>query len=265
MVSGAMAGRQTNRQVLIFCVEGGQASWERVFVQSGLQARALPVLQARPLSDNAHQARIRNTLAQLDHYRWLLFGSRRGVVFFQQFLEAFGQDASALAHMELGVVGQKTARNLPDRWPGAVTARVASNLQALLDAVAAVSPPGTAVLNPTSLESLEKIKPNVPASLRLTRLPIYHLTLLESSRTPVRSALKSARKAVLCFTSPSSFDALLHLVEDPAVLQRMPVATLGPSTSTFIRRKGFSVTVEAPRPEARLLAQTLAAYLNRPR
>jgi hydroxymethylbilane synthase len=88
-----------------------------------------------------------------------------------------------------------------------------------------------------------------------------------SSRALLDHALAAGPFAALTFASPSAIDGLLQLASPAArePLMAIPVASVGPRTTSAARAAGFTEVVEAPSPDAGVLAEVAAELALRTR
>lgn len=199
-------------------------------------------------------------LKNLAGFDWLILSSPNGVDALFHFLALAEVAPERLLGLQIGTVGKKAARRLTGALPGAGVAAEAENLQALLDYLSdSAIKEVLRVLHSTSVQSLEKIHPQLPPGIRLLRLPLYRATPDASHSPEALAALRSQRFDAIVFTSPSSFDYFRALVGD----FQSALAVLGETTAEHLRREGCTVHILPGRPDAETLAQAVEDFFYR--
>lgn len=88
--------------------------------EQGAEVLELPAIRTEPLED---KTRIREALAQLDRYQWLVFTSPTGVEVFFEEMRSSGRDIRALGLAKVAAIGEGTRKKLlennliPDLMP----------------------------------------------------------------------------------------------------------------------------------------------------
>lgn len=100
------------KTVLITRAAGQSSSFAQLLMAAGAQVLELPALEIRPPSSWQGADR---AIADLTQYDWLILTSANAVQGFLDRLLSQGKDLRALAHLQLAVVGNKTAAVLEQR------------------------------------------------------------------------------------------------------------------------------------------------------
>jgi uroporphyrinogen III methyltransferase / synthase len=182
-------------------------------------------------------ASLRDALAGLDRYDWLVLTSPNGA---RRTLDALG-DARRLAGVRIAVMGTGTAAAVRERFvePDLVPERFVA--ESLLEAIPPPPVGGARVL----VSRAEVARDVLPDGLRAAGWEVDVVDAYRTVRaTPERAALDRVADAdVITFTSSSTVTNFLAI----AGAERVPstVACIGPITARTARDAGLTVDVEA--------------------
>lgn len=102
----------THKTILVTRAMGQASAFTTLLNEQGATVLDLPALEIRPPSS---WAAVDQALENLDGFHWLVLTSANAVNFFLDRLLEQGYDLRQLAHLNLAVVGKKTARVLRER------------------------------------------------------------------------------------------------------------------------------------------------------
>ncbi|MGH9432500.1 MAG: uroporphyrinogen-III synthase [Terriglobia bacterium] len=205
--------------------------------------------------------RLDSAIFRLDQFDFLIFTSVNGVRSFMKRLQHCGQNAMALARLEVGAIGPATAEAL--REAGVRVDFIPRQYQAegLLESLDGREVRGKRFLIPRARVARDL----VPRALtgrgaKVEVVEAYQTVLPGYSAGEVKKRL-TPMPDVLTFTSSSTAYHFVELAEREGLLSGMKgclVASIGPVTSDALRQLGFSVAVEARESTIPGLIQALA-------
>lgn len=230
----------------------------------GAEVIELPALRFAPPSD---ETALRELIASLPSNapEVLAFSSANGVRFFFDALAAASKDARALAPARVAAIGPATAAAL--RHKGIEADLIAERyvaeglVEAILSHLA-----GRLGAARVALVRAEEGRDAIVDALREKGVAVE---VVSSYRTlsafdPLDSSARAAFAAgvdAVTFMSPSAVTHLCAaLGDDPALLEKTVIASIGPVTSEAIRARGLRVSVEAEPHTAEALLDALRAH-----
>jgi uroporphyrinogen III methyltransferase/synthase len=212
----------------------------------GAECLEFPTIQIAPPED---WGPLDHALKHLTTYDWLIFTSVNGVDFFFKRLFALGRDVRALGHIRTAAIGPATADRLaafglqtdilPDtyRAEGVVAAFQGETMR------------GCRVLLPRALEARSVLPQELQRmGAKVDAVTVYHTQPVAENRDQLLEQLQSGRVDMVTFTSSSTvknFAALLPDDQRQALMQGVPLASIGPITSQTAQALGFHVDLEA--------------------
>lgn len=220
----------------------------------------IPTIRIEPAPE---PARLRDAVAAMAEYDWVLFTSANGVRSCASQLRALGLDARAFGAAKVGCIGPKTAQELTSlgiRADLVATEYVAEGL--VRDLLARGSLGGSRVLLLRALEAREELPRALRAAgVSLDVVPAYQTLALDASgQERLRAAFCAAGPEratdapddprpvdVALFTSSSTVHALVDALgpDAGALLDGVVLASIGPVTSATMGARGLRVDVEA--------------------
>jgi uroporphyrinogen-III synthase len=223
--------------------------------------REIPSIAFAPPADPAP---LDAALRDLARFEWAVFASAAAVERTLERLRALGLDPSALAGLRLAAVGPATAEALaravrePDVVPATATGLAMAAALAPRVRGARVFLPRPAEGRPELLDGL------VAAGADVAAVEAYRTVPAAPERVrPLAAWIRAGEVHAVAFASPSSVKAVVAgLGEDAALLARVPLAAIGPSTAEAIRAAGFEVATQPARYTGPDLAEAVAARLG---
>lgn len=225
----------------------------------GAEVVEAPSIRIEPLD----QGPLRDALARLEEYDWLVVTSRNTVALVWEALRAAGGDAHALSGVRVAAVGPATAEAL--RELGVAIAVVPERFVAegVLEALRGRGDVrGRRVLFPAA----EGARDVLPAGLRelgatVDEIAVYRSVPDDSWRGAVAARLGRGEVDAVTFTSGST---VRHFVDAVGVelARRARVVTIGPVTSDAARAAGLDVAAEAHEATIPSLVDAVAEVLR---
>ena len=241
MESGPLA----QRTVVVTRPRAQAPSLTRPLQRHGARVVEFPTITIDPPED---PTALREAVAALATFDWLVCTSVNGVAAVVRALEATGRDpAAALSEVAIAAIGPATARAVRDAG-GTVAVvpeeeyRAEALVDALLDEIGNLS--GVRVLIARAAEA----RPVLPRRLReaggeVREVSAYRTTVANPDADRMRRLLEEGRIDWLTFTASSTVRNFVRLVDGATDSAR--VACIGPITAGTAREVGFSVEVTA--------------------
>ncbi len=223
---------------------------KRLLEDAGAEVVQFPTIEITPPASFESLDRV---IAAIADYQWLIFTSTNGVDAFFERLRQQGKDARCLAGVMIAAVGESTGDNLRARGiePDLVPAKFQSNaLLPLLEA----NQKGIR----TAVIRAAQGRDDLMDALRRRGGEVDMAVAYETRR--VSSAAAELHDIdMVTFTSGSTVDNFFELLPDPSVIDRALLASIGPTTSEAIRRRGREADIEA---ESATVPALVAAILR---
>ena len=191
-------------------------------------------------------APLREALARLDEFDWLVLTSQNAVRYLWEELRGLGLDARALAACKVAAVGPATAAALlahglaVDVTPERFVAEGVLEALAQREDVA-----GARVLYATALGSREVLPEGLMTlGADVEVVHVYRSVPDPAAAAPLRAALEGGEADLVTFTSASTVRGWVEAVGE-TLATRVPAVCIGPATSEAARAAGLEVLVEA--------------------
>jgi uroporphyrinogen-III synthase len=253
--------RLDRRTIVVTRGKGGEDTLSTHLRTLGAEVREVPSIA---FADPADPAPLDAALVALGGFEWVVFTSGTAVDRTIDRLEALGKRAAALAPLRLAAVGPATAERLARRVrePDLVPAEAKGDA---LAATLGAHVRGRRVLFPRPAEGRpETVAGLLAAGAELTAVEAYR-TVAAPPETiaPLAAWLTGGEVDAVAFASPSAVDAVVGgLGPVAALLRRVVLAAIGPTTAEALRARGFEAAVQPERYTGRDLADAIAARLG---
>jgi uroporphyrinogen-III synthase/uroporphyrinogen III methyltransferase/synthase len=256
--------RLDRRTVVVTRSKGGEDALAARLRALGAEVREIPSIAFAPPADPGP---LDAALRDLARFEWAVFASATAVERTVERLAALGLAPASLARLSLAAVGPATAESLTRavRAPDLVPAESKGEVMA-----AALAPRvrGRRVLLPRPAEG----RPELLEGLRAAGADV---AAVEAYRTvpappeavrPLAAWIEAGEVSAVAFASPSAVRAVVAgLGERAALLRRVPLAAIGPTTAEAIRGEGLLVAAQPARYTGVDLADAIAALVGSPR
>jgi uroporphyrinogen III methyltransferase / synthase len=223
----------------------------------GAEPIEMPVTRIEPLDF----APLRDIIARLGDYSWVVFTSQNGVRIFWDAMTTYGAGSRSLHDMRVVGVGPATASALEERG---ITLSVHPSrfvAEGVLDAiVSSGSMEGARVL----YAAAEGARDVIPKGLEekgasVDRVDIYRSVPETSGATVMRARIEREEIDLVTYTAGSAVRAFVSAVGADTA-KRVGAASIGPVTSEVARGLGLDVVVEAREPTMRELVNAILGY-----
>ncbi|HEV2179981.1 MAG TPA: uroporphyrinogen-III C-methyltransferase [Gemmatimonadaceae bacterium] len=208
---------------------------------------------------------LRDALARLGAYQWVLFTSQNAVEIAWAALRDAGGDARRFAGVRVGAVGQATARALLDRGIAADVIPPRATAEGLAEALRQrPDVRGTRAL----FIKADGAGDTLPVALRAVGATVEEVVAYRtipdaSGASAARDALAANGVDAITFTSASTVRYFLHAVGSPEAIGLASVITMGPITSDAARSVGLTVHAESATATIDALVNAIMAMLPR--
>ena len=189
---------------------------------------------------------LRNEIARLDDYGWLIFTSQNAVAIFWEQLLGGGRDARALAGLAIAAVGPATAGALLERGIAVDVIPERFVAEALLEKLSdREDVSGSNVLYVTAEGSRDVLPEGLTAlGAEVNVIHAYRSIQDGTGASRLKRALESGTISAVTFTSASAVRSYVALVGEETSL-RAPGITIGPQTSEAVTAAGIELLAEA--------------------
>ena len=188
-----------------------------------------------------------SAISKITEYEWIIFTSTNGVDRFFARLFAKSLDARCLANAKIAAIGTSTADKLKNY--GIIADKVPTMFMAegILNVLKEDIKEGTKVLIPRA----QKAREALPIGLRELGAVVdvaetYCTKMADTNKDEIKTLLKEHKVDMVTFTSSSTVENLLKLIDDEKnLLDNVAKASIGPITANTCRKHGLTVDVEA--------------------
>jgi uroporphyrinogen III methyltransferase/synthase len=211
----------------------------------GAAVTECPTIAIRPPADPAP---LRQALANLRTFHWIVFASVHAVEAFFAALAEGGGDGRSLAGCKLCCIGPATAARLGQFGLRADLQPEEFNTDTLMEALAcATDMRGLRILCPRSdVAPPEMMDALAARGAGVTSVVAYRTQVDKAGAERLARLVKEGKVDWITFTSSSTVRGLLSAVEPEAMRDRsVRLASIGPATSATLRRAGLEPAVEA--------------------
>ena len=242
--------------------------------QAGEFARLLAAYGAEPISAPTIKMLPPPSWEALDHaietlssYAWLIFTSVNGIAPFMERLKHARRDVRALAHLQIGAIGPRTAEELTRYGLTADLVPSAFQAEGMVAAMIQHDLRGTKVLIPRA----EVARELLPEQLRMQGatvdvVPAYRTVRPESGLDQLKTELHAGVIDVVTFTSSSTVSNFVELIGGSEETRRMAakttIACIGPITARTAEEYGLPVTIMPGENTVPALAQAIVRYYS---
>jgi uroporphyrinogen-III synthase len=227
----------------------------------------VPLIDLRQNQDPAVLVEIQRAFASLSEYDDVLFSSTNSVRFFRQHAERLGLDASIRKlRARVLCIGLRTAREALDAgMPVHFVATGGRDAETMLREVRETLPPaGRRVLIPRSDIGRDVLVQGLRESgAEVDAIPFYCNRPPSVDGDRLRADLVAGRLPILTFTSPSTVEHFVALLDAPAraACARSIIGAIGNTTGRALREAGLEPDVVPERPGVREMVEAIAAHV----
>lgn len=255
------APRLDRRTVVVTRGRGGEDALSARLRELGAEVREVPSIAFAPPADPGP---LDAALRDAGRFAWVVFASATAVERTVARMRALGLDPAALARARLAAVGPATAERVarelrpPDLVPS--DARGEAMAAALAPHVA-----GREVLLPRPAEGRPELVEGLRAAGALLAAVEAYRTVPAPAEAirPLAAWIAAGEVDAVAFASPSAVDAVVAgLGADAALLRRVALAAIGPTTAAALRGAGLEPAVEPARHTGADLADAIAERLG---
>ncbi len=209
---------------------------------AGADVLEMPATRIEPLD----AAPLRDAIARLAEYGWVIFTSQNAVRIFWDALRAESRDARALAGVKVAAIGSATADALLDCGIAVDVAPDRYVAEGLLEALRdRRDVRGVRVLYAAAAGARETLQDGLAElGAMVDRVPVYRSVPDGTGAADLRERLLRGEVDLVTFTATSAVNAFVQAVGADAA-SRAPAASIGPITSAAARAAGLDVVVEA--------------------
>ncbi|MEW6041213.1 MAG: uroporphyrinogen-III C-methyltransferase [Elusimicrobiota bacterium] len=233
-------------------------------VALGAEVLELPAIEIRPVGKNSG---LRKEIDKIKQYDWIIFTSANGVMSFFKLFMCLIKDVRKLGHIRIGSIGPGTTSEIAKYGIRAdVTAKqaVAEGLIKELESVDKWK--NKKVLIPRA----EKGRDVLPAALKklgakVNVVKAYTTVMPSHTALNVLNDILNDKYDLISFSSSSTFENFIRLMGKRnfrRIGKNLKAASIGPITSSLIRKAGIEPKVEAGEHTIAGLVQAIKSYFS---
>jgi len=223
----------------------------------GAVVREVPAIKIAPPEDHS---RLDEAIESLTSYDWIVFTSSNGVRYFFERLRKSNHDIRSLNGIKLATIGSKTAEELErrglcvDHVPEEYKAeKLLKDLKEELDEKKRLLLPRTPRARDLLKDGLEE------EGHEVDEVETYRTLSTELPEDAERD-IEDGIYNMITFTSSSTVENFIEMIEDKRCLEDMIVAAIGPITAETARRNGLEVDIVASEYDIEGLYEAIIEY-----
>lgn len=245
------------RRIVVTRASDQASELVRLLAERGAEPIEMPVTRIEPLDF----APLRDIIARLGDYGWVVFTSQNGVRIFWDAMTTYGAGSRALHDVRIVGVGPATAGALEERG---VTLSVRPSrfvAEGVLDAmVSSGKVEGVRVLYAAAEGARDVIPKGLEAAGALVdRVDIYRSVPDTTGASAMRARIEQEEIDLVTYTAGSAVRAFVSAVGAGAA-RHVCAASIGPVTSEVARGLGLTVVAEAVSPTMEGLVQAIEKH-----
>jgi uroporphyrinogen III methyltransferase/synthase len=206
-------------------------------------------------------------IERLSGYAWLIFTSVNGVAPFMERLKRARKDVRALAHLQIGAIGPRTAEELARYGLSADVVPSEFQAEGMVAAMSQHDLQGARILIPRA----EVAREMLPEQLRrkgatVDVVPAYRTVVPAAGLSRLKEQIQAGAIDVVTFTSSSTVSNFVELIGGREEARRMAgktsIACIGPITARTAEEHGLPVTIMPGENTVPALAQAIARFYS---
>ena len=249
-------------RILVTRAGTGNSSLAALLAGAGAEVLELPVTRIESLDP----APLRQAVAHLADYDWLVFTSKNAVHLFREAMRAQGVEPSELGPARVGAVGASTAEALTAQGLPVHLVPEHFVAEGLLDAIRASGTLSGARVLYVCAEGARDVLPGGlrEAGASVETIVAYRSVAERGDADLVRRQLQRGEIHLVTFTAASAVRAFVEAIGEQAA-RRAAAAVIGPITGAAAREAGLTVAVEAAESTASGLVDAIIQSRHLPR
>ena len=214
----------------------------------GAECLSFPTIEIIPPEDYAE---IDKAIESLSSYKWIIFTSVNGVVFFFKRLFESGYDVRALNNLKTASIGPATAEKLLEFGLNSDIVPKHYRAESVIDAFSDIQVKNVKILLPRAGIA----RPILPVELRkmgalVDEITVYNTVIPDSQKEELISELLSHEKIdMITFTSSSTVTNFKNMLVSENfnihLLKKITMASIGPITTETAKKEGFDIQISA--------------------
>ncbi|MFP4001413.1 MAG: uroporphyrinogen-III C-methyltransferase [Thermoplasmata archaeon] len=225
----------------------------------GAVVREVPAIKIAPPEDSSE---LDEAIERVGTYDWIVFTSTNGVDHFFKRMDELDRDIRSLEGINLAAIGEKTALKLEDK--GLRVDHVPSKFRAeeLLSGLKKKMDGERSILLPRTPKARDLLPDGLQRSGHDVDEVETYRTLRTSLPEDVEKDLKDGLYNMITFTSSSTVENFLKMIDDERLLENMIVAAIGPVTAETARKNGLEVDIIASEYDIEGLYEAIMKYVG---
>jgi uroporphyrinogen-III synthase len=247
------------RHILLTRARGENDKLRALLESGGGQVFELPAIAIEPPPD---WAEVDAAIRAVDVYDWIVFTSRNAVNGFTDRARLLGVPIAPSPRRLIGAVGPSTALALRERGIQIVCLTEGSTARELGAALASSKIEGKRVLLPRGNLARTDLQEELEAAgAQVDAVIVYRTVAPGASDSHALTALVSHQIDTIVLASPSALHNLVSMLGgDPAMLETVALACIGPTTASAVSSVGLHPAIVAPHPTAISVAEAMVEY-----
>jgi uroporphyrinogen-III synthase len=247
------------KKVLVPRGEKQAKSFSQLVKQYGGIPIEIPLLAFRPIVKNQC---LEAVLKALDTYDWIIFTSNVAVETFFSLIPI----AAVKNHSKIAVIGKKTAEIVAAKGLEVGFVPTAFVAESFVEEFTPLIKSSSRVLIPKGNLAREYIADSLTElGADVDEVIIYETYMPEESRQKLARMLAEKQLDILMFTSPSTVDHLMGVVQDYALEEQLKeciISCIGPSTEKKLHEYGLPVHASPKEYTVKEMIKSTIAYLE---
>ena len=231
------------QRILVTRAREQASAFSRMIEEAGGEAWEAPTIA---IDSAAETPELKAAVAKAGSYDWIIFTSVNGVQAFFDCMRANGMDIRSLGSAKICAIGPKTKEALEAK--GLLVAAMPEKFvaESVVECLKPLLTPGEKILLPRSdLARTLLVDTLGEMGMEVEEVIAYRTKKVDRFNEEILEKLRDKSIHIVTFTSSSTVKNFMALIGDPAILEGIRLASIGPVTTKTLAEFGLTPDIEA--------------------
>ena len=231
------------QRILVTRAREQASAFSRMIEEAGGEAWEAPTIA---IDSAAETPELKAAVAKAGSYDWIIFTSVNGVQAFFDCMRANGMDIRSLGSAKICAIGPKTKEALEAK--GLLVAAMPEKFvaESVVECLKPLLTPGEKILLPRSdLARTLLVDTLGEMGMEVEEVIAYRTKKVDRFNEEILEKLRDKSIHIVTFTSSSTVKNFMALIGDPAILEGIRLASIGPVTTKTLEEFGLTPDIEA--------------------
>lgn len=231
------------QRILVTRAREQASAFSRMIEEAGGEAWEAPTIA---IDSAAETPELKNAVAKAASYDWIIFTSVNGVQAFFDCMRTSGLDIRSLGDAKICAIGPKTKEALEAK--GLLVAAMPEKFvaESVVECLKPLLSPGEKILLPRSDLARKLLVDTLrEMGMEVDEVIAYRTKKVDRFNDEILEKLRDKSIHIVTFTSSSTVKNFMALINDPAILEGIRLASIGPVTTKTLAEFGLVPDIEA--------------------